>query len=528
MAAPFTTLDGADKDGVRAEVHVQKGTGVIIDIEKKDDEGATNAYIVIKSSLAQVKKPVKGWLAKSDPLYAVALAALESSREIEYRLESQRKRGVDRTIPIAELRPNMEVAAQNTIMIVAGLDGELSKEAVTDPAEDPAEGGRIPATRQNNGPRQAAAPAPTAAAGPALDKDAALTALATARATGMDEGVINAAAAFALMTGATAKQVKEAGFTAQRASNRGEVRRAFASEAAPHIAANSDGRTNLGSWQVGAAFSARRFARDLLAEAAQRSFDEYNAAVEAGEIDGEKMDAPAAINPAQVLAITKILLELADRVQVGAYGGGRPDRMANSHTRARTLVFDSIRSRNPIPFRTEEVTAEEHAERTAAWRATVIEESIEEFRALVETSLEIAEDLAADPEAATQADEQAPAAATQADGPTAPVTPIEQAASSRAQQAERRRVPVEGDEDFQAPDQDVMQRFGALASAAGFESKPGSPVQVYLMAKFGVNLARKVHGPALAKQVTWFETNGGGAKFRELVEKEVAAQPKSA
>lgn len=511
MAAPFVSHDGEDAQGVRAEVWVQTGTGTITTIERKDDASSKNAMVVVKSSLAQVKKPIKGWIDKSDPVYAEVLAAHESGREVEYRLESQRKKAVDRTTPIAELRVNTEVAGENTMMIFAGLDGTLTKEAVTNPAEDPTPGGRNRATD----PKPAAtAPAPV---GPVFDKDAALAALATARATGMDETVIGAAAALALMAGATAKQVTEAGFTGQRATGRGEVRRAFAAEAPPHVAANSDQRVNLGSYQVQAAFAAERFAYGLLEDAAKALFDNHNAAIAAGEIEGEPMEAPGEVRPSQALSLAKILLELADHVQVGAYGGGRPDRMANSHTRSRALIFDAVRTRHPVPFGAEPEVRE-------AWRTAVIDECVERFRALAAASQEVAAITATQPEAAP---EQTSEASTDGapEQPAATVTPV-----TAARSANRPKVRVEGDEGFEAPSADVIKRFGALASAAGYEARPNSPVQVYLMAKFGVNLARKVNGEDLEKLIAWFEAKGpqAGDTFRQFVERDVAAQQQSA
>ncbi|NAZ78123.1 hypothetical protein GTQ99_22325, partial [Kineococcus sp. T13] len=381
MAKPFVSHDGVDAQGVRAEVWVQVGTGTVTKIENKDDDVKRNVMVVIKSDNTRVSRPVTAWLAKNDPTYPAVLAAHESGREIQYRVESQRKPTVDRTTPIAELRVDMATAGANTVSIFAGIDGQLGAEAVTDPAEDPNPGGRLRAAPGASSRDASHGQVPAA---PAASAEAALTALATARQAGLPVGVVDAAAALALAAGASAKQVAEAGFVGQAPTPRGERRRAFAHEAAPHVALNSDQRVNLGSYAVQAAFSAEKVAHDVLAEAAQRACEAHDAAVAAGELQEEPLGAPAPVSLAQAAGLAGVLLELADRVQVGAYGGGRPDRMANSHTRARSLVYDAVRTRHPVPFGVEVAERE-------AWMRAVVAEGVERFRALATISQQVAE-----------------------------------------------------------------------------------------------------------------------------------------
>jgi hypothetical protein len=533
MAAPFIAHDG-EKDGVRAEVHVQKGNGVIDKIERAGEGEGRNAYIHIKSSIASVKKPVKSWLDKSDPLFAKVVEAHTSGREIEYRIEAQRKPGVDRSIPIAELRPNMEVASEKTTVIFAALDGEPSLEAVTNPAEDPAPGDRAraadPQARDDAGADRAGRRDRGAeAAAPALvfDVTKALAGLATARSTGMPQGVIDAAAALALMAGATAKQVNEAGFTAQRGSNRTEIRRAHAKEGKPFEAVNSDGRTNLGSYAVSAVDECRRFAFGLRRDAEQAAFDAYNADVAAGVVEGEALTAPRKPEPHHVLSLGKMLLEIADRVQVGAYGGGRVDRMAKSHSRARSLVFDTIRHRHPVPFGAESPDAQRE------WVDTVVAECVETFQALAEIAMMSTGEDEGDAQSTGEAQqrntgERAPSAAQQR------LAAEPQQAGGDATSAGRARPLVEGQPGFTAPEQEVIRRFGALAQAAGFQPVPDSPIKAFLQVKFGVPLARQINGTDLDGMVTYFEGQGNGdlAKageaFRAYVEKEIAATPQAA
>lgn len=150
----FVSLDGPDAQGVRAEVYVQKGTGMIISIKP----GATNvtAQIAVKNENPKVKYPIMGWVPVNDPIYPLIQEAFDSQTPIEYRFESQRKPSEPRDTPIAPLRETTELAREHTIPIFAGINGQLSTEAVTNPTEDPAPGGRI---RAVDTPPPAAQPA---------------------------------------------------------------------------------------------------------------------------------------------------------------------------------------------------------------------------------------------------------------------------------------------------------------------------------------------------------------------------------
>ncbi|NAZ85273.1 hypothetical protein [Kineococcus indalonis] len=512
MAKPFVSHDGADEQGVRAEVWVQVGNGTVTKIENQDDDTKRNVMVVIRSDNSKVSRPITAWLAKSDPTYPAVVEALASGREIQYRVESQRKPTVDRTTPIADLRVDMATAGANTVSIFAGIDGTLGQEAVTDPAEDPGPGGRLRASDRGAARAGAQQPQRSEAAPTALGVEAALSGLTTARQAGLPSGVVDAAAALALAAGATARQVADAGFTGQSTAPRGEPRRAFAHEAAPHLPLNSDQRVNLGSYAVQAAFSAENVAHDVLVEAEQRAFEAHNAAVAAGELDGEPLPHPRPVAPAQATGLAGVLLVLADRVQVGAYGGGRPDRMANSHTRARSLVYDAVRTRHPVPF------GVEAAER-GAWMAAVVGEGVERFRALAALSQQVP-------------DVPAPTGGDDGDGTGGDGTggggtgggAGEGAGRSRAQGPEVPAARAEGSAGFVAPTQQAMQRYRDLALAAGFPATPDSPALTFLRVKFGVGVVRQVHGGTLESLLTWFEgQRQPGEAFRSYVESTIAA-----
>lgn len=147
----FVSFDGADANGVRAEVYVQKGTGTIVSI--KPGTANVAAQVAVKHENPKVKYPIMGWVPIADPIYPLIQEAFDSQTPIEYRFESQRKINEPRDTPIAPMRETTDLAREHTTPIFAGINGKLSSEAVTNVSEDPAPGGRIRAV-------DAPAPAP--------------------------------------------------------------------------------------------------------------------------------------------------------------------------------------------------------------------------------------------------------------------------------------------------------------------------------------------------------------------------------
>lgn len=534
MAKPFVSHDGTDPNGIRAEVYVQTGTGTVKEL--KENGNNINVFMAVDG----LKHPIGGWTSKSEAIYPMLVEAYESGREITYRIESQRKNGIDRATPIAVLRETMDTAKENCRNLFVGVDGTLSSEAVTDPAEDPYAGGRIPATDPRNKP----AAAPTAGGPGGFTAEQALTGLAAARQGGLSDSIIDSAAALALAAGASVQQVLTAGVDEQAEPAERQVQRVVAAEAAPFNAYNTDGRVNLGSYAVQAGVGAESLAAELIHDNAVAVAEAHNAAVEAGEVEGEKIE-PQPVNFKSAAALGSVLLDLADRVQVGTYEGGRPSRMANSHTRARSFVYDAVKNRYPVPFGADADTQEE-------WKKQVVAEGIERFKWAVKIALKVNDMPAAPAEQTQQAPaQQAPTApveqtATEAPAPAvetapvvstatgepvvhqqevpeAPAAPVEQPEAQVRQigtsTQEKPKVLVEGDEGFVAPEPEVLQRFGALSRAAGFEPTPDSPVLAYLFTKFDVPAARKINGADLDKLVTWYEQQGeaGPSKFRQHV-----------
>lgn len=497
---PFTSYDGADARGVRAEVAVQVGEGTVAEIEGLDGEGR-NVQVLIKSSHGAVRKPIKGWLQRTDPLLAKVVEAKDSGAQVTYRVEAQRKSEVDRSLPIGPLRETVDLARENCINIFAGLNGMLSQEAVTNPAEDPAPGGRIPASSQAPAPGGSA---PSAGGGGSVDLKGALRAIEFARRNNLPDGVLHAAIAQALAVGASMEQVQAAGFDQRSNAEQPPQQSAFASEAPAYKMFNTDGRPNLGSYAVGAMFGAERFAIGLIADKQEQDAGE-------GEV-------AAPVDLAQAAALADVLIGIADRVQVETAGGGRADRTAQSHIRARSLVFDSIERRHPVPFGGDTQARTE-------WADAIVAECIERFRHLVTLAIKPPQQAVPQETPQQQAPQDAPQQPSAQQGPPAQDAPSQAAATQApqetpqqqpqqdapAQQAERARPLTEGDPGFQEPTGPLIDRFASLAQAAGFTPTPDSPITAWMTKRFGVQQVRKINAADLSKMLDWYESRGDAA-----------------
>ena len=135
--AKFISHDGVDKNGIRAEVTVMTGTGTISEIVgrgKQNEDGTyRNVEVVFTPDNPMLKRKVYGLLdTTSTELWDYIQKAHESGKNVSYRIESQRRNGVDRTKAIGDLVPTEDVRR-----ILAAIDNHFSHEAKTNPAEDP-------------------------------------------------------------------------------------------------------------------------------------------------------------------------------------------------------------------------------------------------------------------------------------------------------------------------------------------------------------------------------------------------------
>lgn len=140
---PFIAMDGGDgHGGAPAEVMVTKGVGHVKEIENK----GRSAEIAI--SIQGLKYPIKGFINTDDPAFRIAQDAYDRGELVQFRHEISRKKGVDRSKTMAELRndpntgrPSQDIARENTKKLFVGFGSvgdeiTLSSQHLTSPALD--------------------------------------------------------------------------------------------------------------------------------------------------------------------------------------------------------------------------------------------------------------------------------------------------------------------------------------------------------------------------------------------------------
>lgn len=493
----FTSFDGVDSNGIRAEVNVQTGTGRIKEINPRGKASPDGTYrnveVVFDPDNPALKRKVYALLdTTAKELWDFVQKAHADQSDVAFRIESQRKRNVDRTKKFEDL-----IHTEEVVRVLAALDNVFSHEAKTNPKEDPTNDGNPSALTQDIAATKAAASSGGSSVSPAL----AVKALADARRAGLPAGVIDAVAALALASGASIADVQSAGFDAQdtpAAPALANVRIA-ASEEKPWIAYNSDGRINAGSYLVAHAASAERFALDHLIKV-------YS--------EGKKSQVDVSAEMiAQAASIALVLLEASDDVQVRATGG-RADRQKNSYNRAMNLVLDAVEKRYAVP-----VGGNDQAR--ADWYEAVVAEAAERLYGV----LEVAQGRLPKPEAErTAVAAPAPVQAAPAAEPVGEsvLESVFGATSEVVPGFKAPTFPADTDPDFVAPDADLIGRVRDLCVAADVAGD-AMAVSNWLERVLGVRATRKVHGPVLEAFVAFYEQAGSAQVRAEVLGAGVAA-----
>lgn len=536
--AKFLSHDGVDANGVRAEVMVQTGTGRIKELvgrgKASPDGSFRNMEVVFQPDNPKLIRKVYALLdTTSKDLWETVQAAYADQRDISYRIESQRKRGVDRNKKFEDL-----VHTEEVVRVLAGIDTVFSHEAKTNPKEDPT--GENPSALEQSF-EASASTSSSVNVTPAV-QGSALEALSRARQAEMPLSVIDTLAAMALMGGASPEEVMSVGFNAQVPSKVSSiVGRVAAMEEKPWMPYNSDGRVNAGSYMVAHAAHAEQFSIDHLIA-----------------IYSEGKKSPVDVSDAmiaQAASVALILLEAADEVQFKI--AGRADRQKNSYNRALGLVLDAVGKRYPVP-----VGGNQEAQE--AWRNLVIVEAAERLYGVTEIAqgrlpLSEAERHAEAPVEAPAVVVETPAEASPvavkktAVAKETPATVVEEVAveadaapakapakTTRVKKAAGAEVaadilgakpvaapavavtpfvtepfPTEGEEGFLAPSPETIARLRDLCVTAGV-ANDNTRVSNWLEKKLGVRGARKVHAPVLENFVTFYEKQGPDAVSAEV------------
>jgi hypothetical protein len=510
MARPFTSFDGYDPQGIRAEVVVEVHTGTVKEISELEK--------VAKVTFLGdgLNNPVHGYINLEDPLFEVIKAAKKSKETVEYRIEIVRKKHVARDIPMSQLRETMETARDNVVKIVAGInvtkndDGTISGLAAehhTDPTKDPAAGGVYRATDHQNEPAAGESTGGNSgsSASSALSPEASLEILANAVKAGVPHEALSVLLASAIRDGAEPTHALAVAYPSENAPKVQHVR---SREEAVFRKFNSDGTLNLGSSQVISGVSSENFARRILTPVAETlSEEDFTALVE---------------------KYASIILAIADNIQVSAYGNsGQADRMAGSHTRIRGVVYDVIENHFQPPALNKKYTSEDEFN----WLAKVGKVAKERFfsairiseSAFVFASLKApAQTVVPAEQMGTSATEDANKEAPVVEAPVAeaPVAeaPVEEAPVAEAPVADE--APEQEEEDFElfdftvtdpsdpAPTVKDINKLKALLKEFAVDEKDINKVGSLLEFSFGTRLAKEVPAVNLAEFIEFYKENG--------------------
>lgn len=123
----FVSLDFVEGDPVeRAEVFIVEGKGNVKEVVESDSGKAKQ--VVIDAGKEHNGKPMysKGWASFDSEVIKKAEEALEKGESVDFRLETVRNKGIDRSEPIAKLKKGMENARKNVMHSAARI--KLSSE----------------------------------------------------------------------------------------------------------------------------------------------------------------------------------------------------------------------------------------------------------------------------------------------------------------------------------------------------------------------------------------------------------------
>lgn len=139
---PFILLDGEDNNGVRAEVKVIKGFGVVSAIEPTGPGKANNVFFSVENT----KYKVTGHTPVDSNLMPLVSSAYESGEPIHFRIEIRRKKNLDRTLSMEEVTAG-EDGRKNVFRSLCAVKEEGSEDwtispfTVTRLEDDPKSGG---------------------------------------------------------------------------------------------------------------------------------------------------------------------------------------------------------------------------------------------------------------------------------------------------------------------------------------------------------------------------------------------------
>lgn len=116
----FISYDTPDGLGIRAQVVVTKGELPIKRITLNDAE--TMAKIDFDAEAGGLKFPIHANVPVDSPAYEVLKAAKESKEPVSFRIESQRKKGIDRRLAFPPAKDSDRVAGEKYLETQGGKE----------------------------------------------------------------------------------------------------------------------------------------------------------------------------------------------------------------------------------------------------------------------------------------------------------------------------------------------------------------------------------------------------------------------
>lgn len=304
-------------DGEGYEVYVQTGRGVIVSLVPSK----TGATANIKIDVPSFEYPVNGWVQTEDPIYPKVQEAFERKEEISYRMESNRNKSA---LSKADMPLDTPIA-------------ELRKDT------DTAKKFTVTVLAALNGERTQEAvtnpskdPAPLGKPVPDIDDNSNQP--------------------------KQERQRRNAPTPPNPASRN-------MTEEPPFRLYNSNGALNLASYLVAGFIGAENIAREMVNE--QIADDN----LELDEEGHERVEN-------YIFALTEHILQIADNVQICVpQMWNRIDRQAGSHSKARSVVYDTVKT-IPIPS-LENITVDEINE----WKNAVYAKAAARFNRIVRMAM---------------------------------------------------------------------------------------------------------------------------------------------
>lgn len=483
--AKFLSHDGQDKNGVRAEVMVQTGTGKIKNITNRgkasDDGSYRNVEVEFTPDNPKLQHKVYALLdTTATELWNYIQEAHSANKDISYRIESQRRRAVARDIKFEDLKHSEQV-----VRVLAAIDNIFSHEAKTTPAEDP--DSEAPSALHNN----------TADSINSRSKNSGvlpLDAIKSARQAHMPASIVDALIAAAILQGEKPEEAIAVGLEGTDANKidnttiRGNSR---AVEEKPWNEYNTDGRTNPGSYAVAHAATTERFALEHLIKL-------YSEGKKTNVTVNEDM-----ISQSASIAIE--LLEIADDVQLDIVG--RKDRQKNSYNRALSLVLDAIEKRHNVPIGGD-------AQVQSEWRGLVLLEATERFKGVLYISEGVtptAEDIIVSTKDNEEKTSEQPEVTQKNDVGTdvlessfnATELPTDNEKSQTFTPSVKH--PLEGEKSFTPPSAETIERLRIMCAEADVLDSP-KLISDWLENNLGVRSARKAHYALVDEFLEFFDT----------------------